>query len=212
MKYLGITLDECLSGNQIATGIIHKASARLKFLYRQGQFLNQKTRKTLASALIQCHFDYSCSSWYSGLSQEMKNKLQIMQNKVVRFVLDLGPRDHIGQKELDSVGLLKIEDRVKQLKLNHAFKVFHKLSPCYMSKQFVKIADVHHFNTRGSRFNFSIPRVKGQYGSNTFLYTAVKEWNALSSHVKDINNYADFKKNVKSFLASQARQREGSVP
>ena len=32
-----------------------------------------------------------------------KKQLQILQNKVVRFILDVGPRTHIGQNELDKV-------------------------------------------------------------------------------------------------------------
>ena len=71
-----------------------------------------------------CHFDYACSSWYSATSQKYKKQLQILQNKVVRFILDVGPRTHIGQNELDKVGMLSSKDRVVQLKLNHVFKIF----------------------------------------------------------------------------------------
>ena len=64
-----------------------------KFLYRNAKCLDPRSRKTLSTALIQCYFDYSCSSWYSGLGSGLTKKLQILQNvKVVRFVLDLGPR------------------------------------------------------------------------------------------------------------------------
>ena len=203
VKYLGVTLDECLSGEKIAANIIKKVGARLKFLYRQNQFLNQTTRQILANALIQCYFDYSCSSWYSGLSQNLKNKLQIMQNKMCSFILDLSPRSHIGKFELDSLGFLNIQNRVMQLKLNHAFKVYHNSSPKYLSDSFTKRAGAHRYNTRDSQYNFLIPRVKGQYGGNTFLFTTVKGWNALPNHIKAINNYAAFKKNVKDHLARQ---------
>ena len=47
----------------------------LSFLYRYANVLNKASRKTLCSALIQCHFDYSISSWYSGLSAKSKGKL-----------------------------------------------------------------------------------------------------------------------------------------
>ena len=60
-KYLGITLDENLSGESIANSVITKTGARLSFLYRQAHVLNEYSRKTLCSALIQCHFDYCCS-------------------------------------------------------------------------------------------------------------------------------------------------------
>ena len=46
-----------------------------------------------------------------------------MVNKMVRFILKLRPRFHIGDEELKTVGMLKVEDRVRQLKLNHVFKI-----------------------------------------------------------------------------------------
>ena len=59
-----------------------------------------------------CHVDYACSSLYSSLSEKYKRHLQILQNKVVRLILDVGPRTHIGQKELDIVNMLSSLDRV----------------------------------------------------------------------------------------------------
>ena len=214
VKYLGITLDQCLSGESAANNVIAKAGARLRFLYRQAQFLDQKTRKTLVSALIQCHFDYSCSSWFSGLSKKLQNKLQVMQNKVVRFVLGLNPRTHVGQVELDRLGYLNVEDRVKQLKLNHVFNIYNETSPGYLSENFIKLSDRHRYNTRDSHHNFVIPRVRGQFGSNTFQFTAVKAWNSLPGNIKSISTYAYFKKEVKSHLAMKAslREGEGSIP
>ena len=132
VKYLGVNLDNTLSGESIASNVIKKASGRLKFLYRHSNCLNFKSRKTLSSALIMCHFDYACSSWYSAMSQKYKKQLQILQNKVVRFILDIGPRTHIGQNELDKVGMLSTKDRIVQLKLNHVFKIFNDTCPHYL--------------------------------------------------------------------------------
>ena len=76
VKYLGLTLDALLSGEAIANGIIQKVNSRLKYLSRQSTFLDAKLRKNLCSALIQCHLDYSCSSWYPGLSTTLKTNKQ----------------------------------------------------------------------------------------------------------------------------------------
>ena len=58
VKYLGLKIDKTLSGEATVNSILSKCTGRLKFLYRQGSALNQASRKVLASALIQCHFDY----------------------------------------------------------------------------------------------------------------------------------------------------------
>ena len=49
VKYLGVTIDQCLSFKSIARAIIKKSNARLKFLYRKQSFLNQYTRNLYVS-------------------------------------------------------------------------------------------------------------------------------------------------------------------
>ena len=38
VKYLGVVLEQCLSGANMATSVIQKANARLEFLYRKRKF------------------------------------------------------------------------------------------------------------------------------------------------------------------------------
>ena len=102
--------------------IISKSNSSLKYLYRQAENLNKQTKKTLCSALIGSSFDYSISSWYHGISNPLRKKLQITQNKVLRYIKGSGPMVHVGQTELASEGLLNIETRAKQLGLKHMYK------------------------------------------------------------------------------------------
>ena len=201
VKYLGITLDENLCGDSIAKSVIKKVCSRISFLYRQGHFLNVRTRKTLCTALVQCHFDYCCSSWYSALSTKLKDKLQVMQNKLIRFILKLGPRSHIGSDELMKLNMLKVADRVKQLKLNHVFKIYNDTAPHYLNSHFTKLAHTHRYHTRGSTTNFLVPVMKGQE-CNSFFYTCIKEWNLLPTQIKTCKSHQQFKKAVKSHFLS----------
>ena len=107
VKYLGIQLDDDLAGESIVNEIAKKVNSRLKFLYRYKDYLNTKSRKTLCTALIQCHFDYSCSSWFPGINKGLSDKLQVLQNKMIRFILNLKYRDHIGYKELKEAVFLR---------------------------------------------------------------------------------------------------------
>ena len=91
VKYLGVELDQSLTGDGVAEKIISKSNVKLKFLYRQTRNVNLETTKMLTSALIQCHFDYPSSSWYSGLTKKYKARLQCTQNKVIRFLLNAQP-------------------------------------------------------------------------------------------------------------------------
>ena len=92
--YLGGKIDQNVSGEAIANKVLSKVNWTLKFLIRKSKLLDLKTRISIVNAIIQCHLDYACCSWFSGLSASTKSKLQICQNKLISFVLDLSPRTH----------------------------------------------------------------------------------------------------------------------
>ena len=100
VTYLGAELDQSLSGEAMGSKIIKKASSRLRYLYRKGKYLTSHAKKLLASALIQCHFDYASSFWYAGLTQKTKSKLQVSPNQIIQFILNLPQRAHIEQMSL----------------------------------------------------------------------------------------------------------------
>ena len=86
----------------------------------------------LASALVQCHFEYACSMWFSCVSSTSRKRLQIIQNKLIRFILGISTRSHIGYREFSSSNMLLVEYRVTQLKLNHMFNIVHGSAPEYL--------------------------------------------------------------------------------
>ena len=87
VTYLGCRLDEAMSGEPLALKVINKINSRLKFLHRKNKFLTPALRRLLCNALIQPHFDYVSSAWYLNLTQTLKNKIQITQNKCIRYCL-----------------------------------------------------------------------------------------------------------------------------
>merc|ERR1712215_139134 len=149
-----------------------------------------------------------CSSWYSGLNKTVSKKLQVMQNKVVRFILNLRRRDSVRNKELRKVDMLSVPDRVKQLKMNHVFKIKKQTCSPYMLSNFNRLnANNTRMATRSSAMDFFVPRVHGQ-GANTFFFTAFKEWNSLSTDLENLNGEDSFKDRLKKELLEVAKKRE----
>ncbi len=148
---------------------------------------------------------YAISSWYNAMSKAAKNKLQIIQNKIIRFILDLGPRTHITNKHMLDLNLLKIPRRVQQLRLNITHKIYHNQAPTYLQANFHKNRVSTH-RTRGSQGNFVVPNVKGAEGS-TFYFNAIKDWNNLPIDIKNCENLGSFKTRVKN-TSSRKRQRK----
>lgn len=98
--------------------------------------------------------------------------------------------------------MLNVENRVKQLRLNHVYKIFNGCCPSYLSEHFTRVSSLHNYNTRGSSENFIIPNVSGAV-SKTFYFNAIKDWNSLNSDIKKRNNFNSFKNGVKCYLKSQ---------
>ena len=152
----------------MALKVLGKINGRLKMLYREGKYLSQRLRRMLCNALIQPNFDYACSAWYPNLSKNLKNKLQIAQNKCIRFCLFLGNREGICFKHFKQVNWFLVADRVKQFIAVSAYKFMNDLSPKYMEDVFKKT------NTRASRFandvKLHIPHRNNEYGKNCLSY------------------------------------------
>ena len=157
----------------------------------------------LCSALILSLYDYACTSWYSALPKFYKNRLQTTQNKVARFLLNLGPRSHIGANELQNAGLLSVENRVKQLSLSITHKIYYNSCPPYLHQNFIRTASIHNHCTRDSHLNFYVPLSKGQI-QNTFFVFLISCWNSLPTQIRSIGNTNRFKSRMKKYLFDQA--------
>ena len=120
----------------MALKVISKINCRLRFLYRKNRFLSQPLCRLLHKALIQPHFDYAWSAWYSNLNNRLNSKLQVLQNKCIRFRRNWDSKAHIGLTEFEKINWLPINDRFEQCISSMTFKYFNYLSPLYMNDVF----------------------------------------------------------------------------
>ena len=202
VNYLGLEMDNILSGEQMASDIIKKVNSRLKFLYRQANHFDQKIKKTLCSALVFCLFDYSISSWYGGVSKCSLKKLQCAQNKVIRFIINKGPRYHISAEDFQDIGILNVNNRAKQLRLNHVFNIVNGLGPPYLNDKFTQVSQVHTYNTRASRHNNFYVHKSNSSNAKSFYQNSIHDWADLPNSTKNISQKIIFKKAVKEHLFS----------
>ena len=89
VKYPECVLEESRSDEPMALKVVKKINEKPKFLYRKNKFLTPELRRMLCNALIQSYFEYVCTAWHPNINAKTKNKLQIMQNKIIRFCLNI---------------------------------------------------------------------------------------------------------------------------
>ena len=118
--------------------------------------------------------------------------------KMVRYVGGRGPREHVADDEICSLGWLPFQKRVEFFILMHVFKVKMCLSPSYISHGFTLVSDVHSHGLRQSLLNYSIALCPFPNGS--FTRTAITWWNQLPAELKQIESVNIFRKRLKAFL------------
>ena len=157
VTYLGCILDESLSGVSIALSVDSKMNTRLNLVYRKNKFLSPQLRRLLpCNAFIQPHFDYACSVWYPNLNKKFKTKLQTLQNKCVRFCLQLDNKAHVGITEFKQINWLPVNYRFRQCLAANVFKFFDDKCPLYMKDVFDKPC-ISQASTRNSTMKLSQP-------------------------------------------------------
>ena len=115
----------------MALKVMNKINSRLKFLYRKNRYLTPYLKRLLCNALIQPHFDYACSAWYPNLNKKLKSKLQTVQNRCIRYCLQLDNRSQIGEKHFKKINWLPVSERFNQYLCSNAFKFFKETCPLY---------------------------------------------------------------------------------
>ena len=157
VEYPGCCLDANLSGESMAMKSLKKIDTKLQFLHNQNEVLNPKSSRLLCYSSIQIHFDYTCISWYPLISQKMRSKLQVSQNKCIRFCLKLNSGQHIGAKEFKEINWLPTKERAEQRIATKVFNYWKGTSPLYVNELFVPSRNT--YNTR-SHMALDIPLKK----------------------------------------------------
>ena len=193
VTYLGCILDNKLTGENMALKVVTKVNQKVKFLARVSNQVDQRALKILASALVQCHFDYACTSWYSSTPNVLKTKLQTSQNKMIRLVLKLHPRTHLLPAHFHRLKWLQVKERVSHMKMCMVHRIVKNEVPNYLVKYFENVRDIHRYNTRGSSTDFVPYKFESSKGKSTFLYSAAVMWNGLPKSLKTTVSKANFK-------------------
>ena len=196
VKYLGCILDETVSGVSMALKVINKINSRLKFLHRKNKFLTPAPPRLLCNALIQPHFDYASSVWYPNLTQRMKNKIQVTQNKCIRYCLQLDKMVHIFKNKFET--RLPVKDRFNQSINFVVFKYFTKQWPSYLN-EVLELACPNNLRTRNSYLKLIWPLRKTNIGQNALSFIGPSISNKTPEVLKKTNSINTFKHNLKKY-------------
>ena len=198
-KLLGITLDSQLSWSVQIDSIVAKmgkgiAMARKCVAYTSPPILNQ-----VVQSLILSHLDYCPVIWSSASKKEL-NKLQLVQNRAARLVLQCSNRTNVSLMH-KRLSWLPVEHRLFVSLLYFFRKVLSSRHPTFLADQLEYIENSHtHFTRKALSGDLVLPRPRTNYLKSTVHYRAIFSWNKLPVSTRLANNKSSFKNILKSEL------------
>ena len=108
-------------------------------------------------------------SLVSKPEQKIYSKLQTIQNKCIRFCLQLDSRSYIGINEFEQINCLPVSERFNQCICSNAFKFFNENCPLYLHDLY-KPSGQDQINTRSSILKLKYLLRSTCSGQNTLFY------------------------------------------
>ena len=97
--------------------ISKKVSSSIDALKRIRPFVSMHTAVEIYKGLIEPHFDY-CSAFWDGLSQQLSDKLQKLQNRAARVITKSSRYDASSRQLLNFLGWDNLSIRRAKQKAN----------------------------------------------------------------------------------------------
>lgn len=198
MKYLGLIVDNELSFKPNNEYLIKKVSKKVSFLRRLKKRLDVESRLTLYHSIIAPHFDF-CSTILFLLPDYQIEKLQKLQNRAMRIILNVGHREHISDM-LKNCDLLSVKQRIYFNVLFFMFKITRGLLPEYMSVMFKRLRDVQPYLLRNNG-HLRPPNYVRSDAQCSLEYKGVIEFNKMLEYgVSTFNEVERFKQSLKAYV------------
>lgn len=197
IKYLGIIIDSKLTFNDHINYICNKISKKLGFAYRVSKHLTLYTRKTIYNTIIKPHFEY-CSSILYMCNDTSISKLQLLQNRCMRFILKCNRYTSINTMQC-TLNWFSVKENIKYRTLIFLYKLHNNLLPTYLSANLQYRGDIHDYNTR-QRTHIHINLSNLMKTKSSIYDKGAAEFNKLPVSIKQAKNVFQFKKHLYKFM------------
>ena len=137
-------------------------------------------------------------SWYLNLPKKVKDKLQVTQNKRIRFCLKLQSREHISNEHFHKQNWLPINQRFQQCVTSTVFKYVWNKCPAYMKEVF-RLGENIGINTKNSFLKLNHSFLRTSTGQKGFYYIGPAIWNRNPEFFHKTRNLNTFKHKIKHY-------------
>jgi hypothetical protein len=201
IKYLGIYIDQNLSWHQQISHVYNKIVKNTGIISKLRYCIDLNMLKQVYYSLIFPYINYGLMSWGNTYATKLK-KLKSCQNKCIRKIFFIGNYED-ASAYYNLLGILKI-DNVFKLKIAvFTFKIINmnEKVPTILSDIIVAASSRHsHYTRFVSNYNIIRPKVRTNYGIQTFAFTSSKIWESIETSLKESYSILQFKKKYSQIL------------
>ena len=165
--------------------------------------LSEDSRKLLYNAAIASRLNYCDMVWHN-CGAEYTNKLQTIQNKSARRILNKLPRTSAAPL-LKELGRISLSDKRQLHKCVFLHRLLQGKGPTVLKDMLAPYKEAETRTTRGSTSNcLYIPGFKTDYIRKSYMYEAVKLWNSIPAELRNIKNSDSFKEKLHIYFFSRS--------
>ena len=189
VKSLGVYIDKHRNWSTHIEKISKKIASANGALKRIRPYVTTDAAIHVYRALIQLHFDYCYSVW-DGLGQILSSKIQKLQNRAARIVMQASYNASAGAL-FDVLHWDILSLRRKKFKANLMFKILNGKAPTYLQEL---------FSVRGIGYNIrNVPKPRTDYMKKSFCYSVAVLFNSLPQDIRKCQSLPQFKKAINKY-------------
>ena len=206
INILGVKINNNLDLSKFIAKKVQVCSYKLRNLTFIKNSLPYQSRVTLITNLILSNLDY-CNALLACASESALRPLQLILNRAVRFIFNIGRRTHI-TPFLKKLHFLPVNQRIFFKTCLTAFKVFNGIAPAPLQSKFKKFVPTTAISLRNNvgRDKFMFEESLEDHKRNTVANKIKINWNSLPLRTRQLprNEINKFKTELKTLLFKKA--------
>ena len=162
-------------------------------------FISMITAIKIYKGLIEPHFD-CCSAVWDGLTQQLSEKLQKLQNRAIRAITK-SSYDGSSRFLLNSLGWDNLSIRRAKQKANLTYKCINNLAPANLCNLFAPRTPNYYFSN--AKKKLMLPKPRTDYLKSSFSYSSALLWNNLPEEIRTSKSLGLFKRSSHRWFSDQ---------
>ena len=179
IKYLGVYLDDTLSGQYHCALLINKLARSNAMLSKARHFVPIDKLISIYFAIFSSHMTYGCQIWGLNKSSLHFKKIERLQKKAVR-IMSFSRHDAPSEPIFRKFNILKLKDQITLFNCLFIHDQTHNLLPSNFNDFFLPCSDLYDTDTRRRAGCLFTPQYSSNtYGRQSVKVSAILAWNNL---------------------------------